>query len=181
MKQAQEFGWQTISALNAVSALSQVGQFGIAFVVLPVWLAEQGTLAGFGLGLRWIGVEPWLHPIAPADARGRLVGFHESLITLAPIVATLRELVFKQGVAIALLGGMMEAAVSGLFALLLKAARYPSAKSPTYAAAELRPVHGRGVPARRIHHGVSYPCHHCLHHDGIRRHGQECQHDFHAH
>lgn len=225
--------WRTISALNLVSTLAQVGQFGIAFVVLPVWLAAQGldatqlgmfasslwlgqlpglalapwlcqrigarwvivaglictvtafggmalaawpywllggTLAGFGLGLRWIGLEPWLYRIAPAEARGRLVGFHETLIALAPIVAPvlagffglqgraifwigalfalgamlplffarmpvgdpgdlpsrsapvqrlapLRERLFRQGVVIALVGGMMEAAVSGLFAL----------------------------------------------------------------
>jgi MFS family permease len=228
-----EFDWRTIAALNAVSTLAQVGQFGVAYVVLPVWLAEQGldatqlgmfasslwlgqlpglglapwlcqrlgarrvivlsllctvlalvgialtawpfwlaggTLAGFGLGLRWIGLEPWLYRIAPAEARGRLVGFHETLIALAPIVAPvlastfglhgkalfwiggvfcigaflplalarkepdhpetasvsgihvdlaaqLRERVFQFGVAIALVGGMMEAALSGLFAL----------------------------------------------------------------
>lgn len=233
MREASEFDWRTIGALNAVSAMAQVGQFGIAFVMLPVWLAEQGLdasqlgmfaaslwlgqlpglglaprlcqslgerwvialgllctvcaffwiaivgwplwllggfLAGFGLGLRWIGVEPWLYRIAPAEARGRLVGFHETLIALAPIVAPLlanffgirgqsvfwigttftvgallplalarapigelvsgvaegtwlsrllaaRDSVFKQGVVVASVGGMMEAAVSGLFAL----------------------------------------------------------------
>ncbi len=233
MRDAPEFDWRTIGALNAVSAMAQVGQFGIAFVMLPVWMAEQGLdasqlgmfaaslwlgqlpglglapwlchrlgerrvivsgllctlgaflwialvgwpyglaggfLAGFGLGLRWIGVEPWLYRIAPAEARGRLVGFHETLIALAPIVAPLlasffgmqgqtlfwigaaftvgallplalarapvrepaplaaqgawwtrllsaRDQIFKQGVVIALVGGMMEAAVSGLFAL----------------------------------------------------------------
>jgi MFS family permease len=216
-----------------VSTLAQVGQFGIAYVVLPVWLSAQGldatqlgmfasslwlgqlpglglapwlcqrigahwvivagllctvtalggialggwpfwlvggTLAGFGLGLRWIGLEPWLYRIAPAQARGRLVGFHETLIALAPIMAPvlagyfglqgravfwigslftlgamvplafargpgvertsppthntpgnrlppLRERLFRQGVVIALVGGMMEAAVSGLFAV----------------------------------------------------------------
>jgi MFS family permease len=128
-------------------------------------------LCGFGLGLRWIGVEPWLYHIAPAEARGRLVGFHETLIALAPIVAPALasfcglqghaifwigaafvlaallplgwarqgtpvkptaspvapatdwfhgpwgEMVFRQGLVIALLGGMLEAAVSGLFSL----------------------------------------------------------------
>lgn len=233
MREETKFDWRTIGALNAVSAMAQVGQFGIAFVMLPVWMAEQGLdasqvgmfaaslwlgqlpglglapwlcqrlgerqtiesgllctifafisialvgwpywlagglLAGFGLGLRWIGVEPWLYRIAPAAARGRLVGFHETLIALAPIVAPLmaslfgihgqslfwiggaftvgallplayarvpvgevvsravqggwfsrllsvRDLVFSQGIVIALVGGMMEAAVSGLFAL----------------------------------------------------------------
>jgi MFS family permease len=233
MNDKQEFDWRSITALNAVSTLAQVGQYGIAFVVIPVWLAQQGldarqlgvfaaslwlgqlpalavaprlcrrfgprrvvvagllctvvalpsialsgwpwwplggALAGFGLGLRWIGVEPWLYRIAPAHARGRLVGFHESLIALAPIVAplmaghfglhdfsvfwagaafsalalvplamarrtdnaastapatlastsrfgTLGEVVFLQGVIIALLGGMVEGALSGLFGL----------------------------------------------------------------
>jgi MFS family permease len=228
MRNEDKFDWRTISALNTVSALSQVGQFGIAFVMLPVWLAQQGLdasqlgmfaaslwlgqlpglalapwlckrlghkpvivfgllatviallgiaaagwpywllggiLAGFGLGLRWIGLEPWLYHIAPAHARGRLVGFHETLIALAPIVAPVmasyfglhgtaifwigiaftlasllplavarspvaheeaqpteapqklkRDRIFKQGMVIALLGGMMDAAVSGLFA-----------------------------------------------------------------
>lgn len=231
--QSYAIDWRTIAALNLVSTLAQVGQFGIVFVVLPVWLAGQGldpaqlgmfasslwlgqlpglalapwlcerigarwvivsgllctvaalcgmalggwpfwllggTLAGFGLGLRWIGLEPWLYRIAPAEARGRLVGFHETLIALAPIVAPLlagyfglqgravfwigslftlgallplafaraprfesaappipkasshrlmplRERLFRQGVVIALVGGMMEAAVSGLFAV----------------------------------------------------------------
>ena len=240
MQVDSKFDWRTISALNAVSALSQVGQFGIAFVMLPVWLAEQGLhasqlglfaaslwlgqlpglalaprlcrrwgersvialgllstlsaffwipfvgwpfglvgglLAGFGLGLRWIGVEPWLYRIAPAEARGRLVGFHETLIAFAPIIAPLlanwfgiqghalfwigsaftvaallplaltrapaienpapvgdttataalgpwfirmlrgRERIFHQGLVIASVGGMLEAAVSGLFAV----------------------------------------------------------------
>jgi MFS family permease len=232
MNDSSEFDWRSIGALNTVSALAQVGQFGIAFVVVPVWLAERGldasqlglfaaslwmgqlpglgvapwlcarfgpklvvaaglacsilalaliavtgwpcwplggTLAGFGLGLRWIGVEPWLYRIAPAHARGRLVGFHESLIALAPIVGPVLagyvglqgrgvfwigtgftalalvplaiartpgdaealvaaassggmrrgawgERVFRQGLAVALLGGMMDAAVCGLFA-----------------------------------------------------------------
>ena len=236
------FDWRTIAALNAVSTLAQVGQFGFAFVILPVCLANQGLgaaqlglfaaslwlgqlpglalapglcrrfgprrvigagltstviamllianasvwptwvtplvpqllgglLAGLGLGLRWIGLEPWLYRIAPDDARGRRVGFHETLIALAPIIAPvvaafvgldghtvfwvaaaftlsamlplamarppapanvldvsapgiLRdfrgariERVFQQGMVIALLGGMLEAAVSGLFAL----------------------------------------------------------------
>ncbi len=232
MHKETDIDWRTIGALNLVSTLAQVGQFGIAFVMLPLWAAAQGmdatrlgmlaaslwlgqlpglaispwlcqrighrrvivagllctvlalgwiavaswpwwmaggVLAGFGLGLRWIGLEPWLYRIAPAEARGRLVGFHETLIALAPIVAPLlagyagiqglgifwigiaftvaallplsfaltpaddmsrtpslaeagnararkRDTVFRQGVVIALLGGMLEAAVSGLFA-----------------------------------------------------------------
>lgn len=144
------YDWRSIAALNAVSTFAQVGQFGIPFVVLPLWLAQQGAtdlqlslyaaslwlgqlpglsvaprltrkfgaravilaallvtglalaaialgfsalwlpaglLAGFGQGLRWIGLEPWLYHIAPGHARGRLVGFNETLLALAPIVA----------------------------------------------------------------------------------------------
>jgi MFS family permease len=144
------FDWRSIAALNTVSTLAQVGQFGIPFIVLPLWLEQQGAdtlqlslfasclwlgqlpglgwaprmvqrlgakrvivvallstlfalltlasgwpglwlpaglLAGFGQGLRWIGLEPWLYRIAPGHARGRLIGFHETLIALAPIVA----------------------------------------------------------------------------------------------
>ena len=232
MQHPPSFDWRTIGALNAVSALAQVGQFGVAYVMLPVWLVAQGldasqvglfaaslwlgqlpglglarrlcqaigerrvvvlgllctlcafafipwagwpwacvggSLAGFGLGLRWIGVEPWLYGIAPAHARGRLVGFHETLIAFAPIVAPLlagyfgvqgnalfwmgglfivlsllplamtrapaapvtplaqaswfsrlrsaSDPVFQKGLVIALVGGMMEATVSGLFAV----------------------------------------------------------------
>jgi MFS family permease len=144
------YDWRSIVALNAVSTIAQVGQFGIPFMVLPLWLEQHGAsnlelslfasslwvgqlpgmhwaprmtdrfgakrvilaallstvlalallavgipelwllaglLAGLGQGLRWIGLEPWLYRIAPGHARGRLVGFHESLIALAPIVA----------------------------------------------------------------------------------------------
>jgi MFS family permease len=144
--------WRSIAVLNAVSAFAQIGQFGIPFVVLPIWLEQQGAdafqlslfssslwlgqlpglgfaprlsrrfgakrvvwlslastalglgamlpgipalwwlsgvLAGFGQGLRWNGLESWLYAIAPDHARGRLVGFHETLIALAPIVAPL--------------------------------------------------------------------------------------------
>lgn len=142
--------WRSIAALNAASTLAQVGQFGVPFIVLPVWLSQHGAsatqlawyaaalwaghipglgmaprlclrwgprtvilvallssllalgvvaggaapawtaggfLAGLGMGLRWIALEPWLYHIAPDHARGRLVGFHETLIGLAPIIA----------------------------------------------------------------------------------------------
>ena len=142
--------WRTITFLNLVSLLSQIGQFGIGFVVLPLWITQHGlnaaqlgifastewfgmlaglavadrlnriygyrmviafgllgsiigfavmlktnwpfwlpaaALVGLGTGLRWIGLEPWLYRIAPGNARGRLVGFHETLIGLAPIIA----------------------------------------------------------------------------------------------
>lgn len=228
----ETYDWQSIIALNLTSTLAQVGQFGIPFVVLPLWMAlhgadtlqlslfasslwlgqfpglaiapylsrrfgakrvillallstafalcviawghsalwlPAGVLAGLGQGLRWIGLEPWLYRIAPGHARGRLVGFHETLIALAPIVAPIlaaswgldgnaplwlgigfvlvaalplfwaheqrtmttlpagnvternafwrfpREQMFVLGAAVALIGGMSEAAFIGLF------------------------------------------------------------------
>ncbi|RAS26482.1 hypothetical protein [Paraburkholderia bryophila] len=33
--------WPAIAALTAVSALAQIGQFGIGFMVLPVWLSRS--------------------------------------------------------------------------------------------------------------------------------------------
>jgi predicted MFS family arabinose efflux permease len=163
----------------------------IAFAGWPFGLLA-GLLAGLGLGLRWIGLEPWLYHIAPSHARGRLVGFHETLIALAPIVAPLaagyvglqgsaifwvgigftlvsllplavarspsaetaslpitshtpnpsffkRDRIFQQGVVIALLGGMMEAAVSGLFALFTQGRGISAAET-----ADLLAVFGLG-------------------------------------
>ena len=53
--------WRTIGALNLVSTLAQVGQFGIAFVMLPVWLAAQGAQAhqlGMFAASLWLGQLP---------------------------------------------------------------------------------------------------------------------------
>ncbi|MEP6502248.1 MAG: MFS transporter [Betaproteobacteria bacterium] len=142
--------WRSIVALNAVSGFAHIGQFGIPFVVLPLWLEQHGADsnqlsifaaslwlgqlpglacgpalnrllgaravvfmafvltalalgslalesspplwavglgAGFALGVRWIGLEPWLYNIAPESARGRLIGLHETVVALAAIVA----------------------------------------------------------------------------------------------
>ena len=150
MNQERPIDWGTVATLNVVSIFSQLGQFGIGFVVLPVWLAQHGlnatqlgvlvsaewlgmliglaiaprlnvrfghskviamgllvamfafvvmltlgqyawlpavVLIGLGMGLRWIGLEPWLYRIAPSHGRGRLGGFHETMIGIAPIVA----------------------------------------------------------------------------------------------
>jgi MFS family permease len=150
MSSCHRTDWRTIIALNAASTLSQIGQFGIGMVVLPLWLVQHGlnaaqlgvfasaewlgmliglalgpylnarfghraviaigllvtilglavipnssgpiwlpaaTFIGLGMGMRWIGLEPWLYRILPSNARGRLVGFHETLIGVAPIIA----------------------------------------------------------------------------------------------
>lgn len=34
--------WRTISALNVLDTLAQVGQFGIGFIVLPLWVTQRG-------------------------------------------------------------------------------------------------------------------------------------------
>ncbi|MGH8782739.1 MFS transporter [Paraburkholderia sp.] len=34
--------WRAVGALNAVSTFAQIAQFGLGFMVLPVWLAHQG-------------------------------------------------------------------------------------------------------------------------------------------
>jgi predicted MFS family arabinose efflux permease len=51
--------WRAIAALNAVSTLSQIGQFGMGFVVLPVWLVHQGIdapRAGVFSAAQWAGI-----------------------------------------------------------------------------------------------------------------------------
>ncbi|TDY21256.1 putative MFS family arabinose efflux permease [Paraburkholderia sp. BL6665CI2N2] len=69
MKCAAPVRWRAIAALTAVSALSQVGQFGIGFMVLPVWLAHRGLdapRAGLFSAAQWTGmlagllIAPWL-------------------------------------------------------------------------------------------------------------------------
>ena len=139
----------SIVALNAVSALAQIGQFGLATALFPialeakgataqtigivsaafwlgmllglliagkltrkfgyrntvmlgllasalsfictpfihwVWWSLPATIIGVGMGLRWIGNETWLYRLAPIEARGRIVGIHETLIAVASIL-----------------------------------------------------------------------------------------------
>ncbi|HEX7911400.1 MAG TPA: MFS transporter, partial [Paraburkholderia sp.] len=69
MNSATPVRWRAIAALTAVSALAQVGQFGIGFMVLPVWLADKGLdapRAGLFSAAQWTGmlagllITPWL-------------------------------------------------------------------------------------------------------------------------
>ncbi|NPT60188.1 MFS transporter [Paraburkholderia elongata] len=69
MNAAAPVRWPAIAALTAVSALSQIGQFGIGFMVLPVWLAHHGLdapRAGLFSASQWTGMlaglllAPWL-------------------------------------------------------------------------------------------------------------------------
>ena len=142
----------SIVALNAVSTLSQIGQYGLGTTLLPIALVAEGATPeqigitssafwlgmllgllvtgqltrtfgyritviiglvvsalsfavipliawqwwslpaaaiGFGLGLRWIANETWLYRLAPAHARGKFIGIHETLISVAAIIAPL--------------------------------------------------------------------------------------------
>jgi predicted MFS family arabinose efflux permease len=59
MTAAAPVRWHAIAALTAVSALAQVGQFGIGFMVLPVWLAHHGLdapRAGLFSAAQWAGM-----------------------------------------------------------------------------------------------------------------------------
>jgi len=59
-----QYDWRSIAALNVVSTLAQVGQFGIPFIVIPLWLEQQGAttfqLSLFASSL-WLGQLPGLH------------------------------------------------------------------------------------------------------------------------
>lgn len=59
MKPVTAVRWSAIAALTAVSTLAQIGQFGIGFIVLPVWLAGQGLdaqRAGLFAASQWTGM-----------------------------------------------------------------------------------------------------------------------------
>ena len=65
----------------------------LSFIVMPMmdwqlW-AIPAALIGFGLGLRWIALETWLYRIIPAQARGRTIGIHESLLATAAFLGPL--------------------------------------------------------------------------------------------
>jgi MFS family permease len=65
----------------------------ISFVLMPLlpwlWWAAPASVIGFGLGLRWIALETWLYRLVPAQARGRVVGIHETLLACAAILGPL--------------------------------------------------------------------------------------------
>lgn len=59
MNPAAAVRWRAIGALTTVSALAQIGQFGIGFMVLPVWLAHHGLdapRAGLFSAAQWAGM-----------------------------------------------------------------------------------------------------------------------------
>ncbi|MBB5192973.1 MFS family permease [Silvimonas terrae] len=61
--------------------------FGLMpWVTWPRWLLSA-ALIGAGLGMRWIANESWLYGLVPPAWSGRVVGAHETLISLAEIIA----------------------------------------------------------------------------------------------
>ena len=80
--------WAPIAALVATSVLAQIGQYGIGFVVLPLWLTRLGSSAamtGLFASFEWCGM---LAGIAVAPGVIRCSGFgwtvcYGLLVTLA--------------------------------------------------------------------------------------------------
>lgn len=62
----------------------------LSFILVPQlswqWWSLPAAVIGFGTGLRWIANETWLYRLAPEEARGRVVGIHETLISLATVI-----------------------------------------------------------------------------------------------
>ena len=70
--------------------LAGLGASVLALAATP-WFSLAGWLAtafvtGWGLGLRWIGLETWMYAVAPVQARGRIVGLHEALLGVAAVL-----------------------------------------------------------------------------------------------
>ncbi|WP_208645405.1 MFS transporter [Paraburkholderia aromaticivorans] len=95
MTAAAPVRWPAIAALTAVSALAQVGQFGIGFMVLPVWLAHRGLdapRAGLFSAAQWTGmlagllIAPWL--VARIGAKRTVsLGLLATLVAFAALSA----------------------------------------------------------------------------------------------
>ncbi len=83
---ARAFGYRNTVIIGLMMSI-------VSFILLPVidwhWWALPAAAIGFGTGLRWIANETWLYRLAPANARGRIVGVHETLIGLASIIGPL--------------------------------------------------------------------------------------------
>lgn len=104
-----------------------------SFTLMPLidwhWWLIPAALVGFGLGLRWIANETWLYLLAPADARGRIIGVHETLISLAAILAP----IIIVGIGVAKSTVFLVAAATIMVAILplFIAATLPVAKQAT--------------------------------------------------
>ena len=70
-----------------------IAMSSLSFVLMPLinwhlWAIPAAAI-GFGTGLRWIALETWLYSLVPANARGRIVGIHETLLGIAAILGAL--------------------------------------------------------------------------------------------
>lgn len=72
---ATPIDWRAVGALNAVSTFAQIAQFGLGFMVLPVWLAHQGLDA------------PRAGMFSSAECAGMLAGLLVAPVLLARIGA----------------------------------------------------------------------------------------------
>ena len=85
-KLTRNFGYRNTVMLGLLGS-------ALSFVLTPLinwfWWALPALVIGFGMGLRWIANETWLYRLAPTQARGRVVGIHETLIGLASIIGPL--------------------------------------------------------------------------------------------
>lgn len=113
-KLTRQFGYRNTVILGLIVS-------AISFLTMPMlhwhWWALPAALIGFGMGLRWIANETWLYRLVPIEARGRVVGIHESFIAIASVLAPL--IVAAVGVAhpsaFYLAAGIMLLAVPPLF------------------------------------------------------------------
>ncbi|KJV26713.1 MFS transporter [Aquitalea magnusonii] len=93
MKPLAPARWSAIAALTSVSMLAQIGQFGIGFIVLPVWLAHQGLdaqRAGFFAASQWLGMLAGLVAtpvmVARIGAKGTVsLGLAASLVAFSAV------------------------------------------------------------------------------------------------
>ena len=83
---ARQFGYRLTLVIGI--CLSAISFALMPLIDWPLWFIPA-ALIGFGLGLRWIALETWLYNLVPTDARGRIVGVHESLLAFSAILGPL--------------------------------------------------------------------------------------------
>jgi MFS family permease len=82
----RQLGYRKTLVLGVVMSAASFSV--MPFIYWQIW-AIPAAIIGFGLGLRWIALETWLYNIVPENARGRIVGIHESLLATAAILGAL--------------------------------------------------------------------------------------------
>jgi hypothetical protein len=169
----------------------------LAPIVAPVMASFFGLQ---GTAIFWVGIAFILASLLPLAVARSPVAHHEAQATAqltgVPQKST-RDRIFMQGMVIALLGGMMDAAVSGLFApyaqghaisvsqtadllavfglggLLLQYGQYCAGDPGLDTAAQSRRAGCFGFFAGWFHHRVFDPGLDCQHHDTHWQYGEE--------